>query len=261
MTEFVTAPDGVRIAFEIVGQGAPILLIHGFGSDRTQNWRAPGWYQTLTGANYSVIALDCRGHGESDKPRQAEDYAETRMAEDALLVMNAAGAAQAFVMGYSMGGAIAVRLAFQHPLSVRALVTGGVGETYFSRTDAWRAGIAEALLAQDDAGLSPVQRMFRDFVSQPGKNAQALAACMRASRGNLSPEQLTTISPPALVVCGEIDDVSGPPAPLAKCLADADAVVIPRRDHMLTVGDKLYKQAALRFLGRYSHPGFPVIKI
>jgi pimeloyl-ACP methyl ester carboxylesterase len=251
MTEFVTASDGVRIAFEVVGQGAPILLIHGFGSDRNQNWRAPGWYQTLTGAGYSVIALDCRGHGESDKPHRTEDYAESRMAEDALLVMKAAGHAQAFVMGYSMGGAIAIRLGFEHPLSVRALVTGGVGETYFSRTDEWRAAIANGLLAPDDAALSSVQRMFREFASQPGKDVQALAACMRASRDNLNPEQLMTISSPALMVCGEADDVSGLPAPLAECFAHAEAVVVPRRDHMLTVGDKLYKQAALRFLESY----------
>ncbi|MFL5239895.1 MAG: alpha/beta fold hydrolase [Rhizomicrobium sp.] len=252
MTEFVTAPDGVRIAFEIVGEGAPVLLIHGFGSDRNQNWRAPGWYYTLTGASYSVIALDCRGHGESDKPHGTEHYAESRMAEDALLVMKAAGHTQAFVMGYSMGGAIAIRLGFEHAPSVRALVTGGVGETYFTRTDAWRIAIADALLAPHDVALSPVQRMFRDFAFQPGKDIQALAACMRASRGNLSPEQLTTISSPALIVCGEADDVSGLPAPLAECLGHADAVVIPRRDHMLTVGDKLYKQAALRFFAGYS---------
>jgi len=228
MTEFVTAPDGVRIAFEIVGEGAPVLLIHGFGSDRNQNWRAPGWYYTLAGAGYSVIALDCRGHGESDKPHGTEDYAENMMAQDALLVMTAAGHAQAFVMGYSMGGAVAIRLTFEDPLSVRALVTGGVGETYFTRTDAWRIAIADALLAPHDVALSPVQRMFRDFAFQPGKDIQAL------------------------IVCGEADDVSGLPAPLAECLGHADAVVIPRRDHMLTVGDKLYKQAALRFFAGYS---------
>jgi non-heme chloroperoxidase len=174
------------------------------------------------------------------------------MAEDALLVMKAAGHTQASVMGYSMGGAIAIRLGFEHAPSVRALVTGGVGETYFTRTDAWRIAIADALLAPHDVALSPVQRMFRDFAFQPGKDIQALAACMRASRGNLSPEQLTTVSSPALIVCGEADDVSGLPAPLAECLGHADAVVIPRRDHMLTVGDKLYKQAALRFFAGYS---------
>ncbi len=66
--EFATAEDGVRIAYEVVGEGEPVVLVHGFASGRVQNWRAPGWYQTLNGAGYRVIAMDCRGHGESDKP-------------------------------------------------------------------------------------------------------------------------------------------------------------------------------------------------
>src|SRR4051812_9527576 len=74
MTEFATASDGVRIAWERLGEGPPVVLVHGFGSNRIQNWRAPGWYDTLATAGYSVIALDNRGHGESDKPHEASAY-------------------------------------------------------------------------------------------------------------------------------------------------------------------------------------------
>src|SRR6476646_7951900 len=98
MTEFVTAPDGVRIAWEIAGGGAPVLLVHGFGSDRVQNWRAPGWYDTLTKAGYSVVALDCRGHGESDKPHDTAAYDESTMVEDIDLVMRVAGMKEASIM-------------------------------------------------------------------------------------------------------------------------------------------------------------------
>ncbi|MEI9929023.1 MAG: alpha/beta fold hydrolase [Rhizomicrobium sp.] len=66
MTKFALRNDGMRIAYEIAGEGEPVVLVHGFASDRVQNWRAPGWYQTLNGAGYQVVALDCRGHGESD---------------------------------------------------------------------------------------------------------------------------------------------------------------------------------------------------
>jgi pimeloyl-ACP methyl ester carboxylesterase len=248
MTEFVTAPDGVRIAWETAGEGPPVVLVHGFGSNRQQNWRAPGWYDTLTKFGYSVIALDNRGHGESDKPHGSGAYAEERMAEDVTLVMDAAGCASVFIMGYSMGGAIALRLVSRHPNRVRALITGGVGETYFTRDQIWRNAIADTLLVDDVAQLSPVQRMFRDFAAQPGKDRVALAACMRAPRFNLSRDELSAIAAPALVVCGETDDVSGPGQPLASVLGDARAVSVPKRDHMLTVGDKVYKQAVLDFL-------------
>ena len=247
MTEFVTAADGVRVAFEVLGEGAPVVLVHGFGSDRKQNWRAPGWYETLTKAGYSVVALDCRGHGESDKPRDIATYDERAMVEDIELVMRAAGVTQAAIMGYSMGGSLTLAVCHRFPMS-RAVV-GGVGEVYFTRNQAWRVSIADAILAETDAALSPVQKMFRDFARQRGKDALALAACMRSPRAPLSRDELAAIAIPALVVCGETDDVSGPAEPLASALGKARAVTIPKRDHMLTVGDKLYKQAVLEFLG------------
>src|ERR1700733_3977481 len=103
MTNFAQGNDGVRIAWEEAGEGAPIVLVHGFASDRGQNWRAPGWYQTLTGAGRRVIALDCRGHGESAKPHDPSAYGDA-MVDDVAAVMAAAGVESADVMGYSMGG-------------------------------------------------------------------------------------------------------------------------------------------------------------
>lgn len=255
MTEFATAPDGVRIAYECVGAGEPVVLVHGFGASRVQNWRAPGWYDALTGAGYRVIALDCRGHGESDKPHEPAAYAETIMAQDVAAVMRAAGVPSAFVMGYSMGGAIVVRLAYERPQLVRAFVVGGVGSNYFSRSNNWRASIADGLTASNPSSLNPAQRMFRDFASQPGKDVLALAACMRASRFNLSADELASIQVPALVVCGETDDVSGPAEALADALGNARAITVPKRDHMLTVGDKVYKQAVLMFLAERAARG------
>jgi len=255
MTEFATAPDGVRIAYESVGAGEPVLLVHGFGASRVQNWRAPGWYDTLAGAGYRVIALDCRGHGESDKPHDDAAYAEDIMADDVIAVMKAVGIPSAFVMGYSMGGAIVIRLAYERPQVVRAMVIGGVGSNYFTRSNAWRGSIADGLIARDSASLTPAQRMFREFASQPGKDVLALAACMHAPRFNLSAEDLKSIQIPALVVCGETDEVSGPAEALAEALGNARPITIPKRDHMLTVGDKVYKQSVLMFLAEQSARG------
>ena len=72
----------MRIAYEMVGEGEPIVLVHGFASDRVQNWRAPGWYETLTDAGYRVVAIDCRGHGESDKPHDPAAYGHARWPSD-----------------------------------------------------------------------------------------------------------------------------------------------------------------------------------
>ena len=251
MTQFATAPDGVRIAWETVGEGPPVVLVHGFGASRVQNWRAPGWYDTLTSGGYAVVALDCRGHGESDKPHDLAAYTEQAMANDIAVVMRAAGHERAFVMGYSMGGSLTLRFAYEHPEQVRAAIIGGVGANYFTRTQGWRAAIADGLLATDTSSLTPTQRMFRDFAQQPGKDPRALSACMREPKPPLTREQLAGVTLPALVVCGETDTVSGPPEPLAAALGHARAVTVPKRDHMLTVGDKLYKQAVLAFLAQH----------
>lgn len=250
MTEFVTAPDGVRIAWETVGRGPPVMLVHGFGAGRVQNWRAPGWYDSLMNGGYSVVAFDCRGHGESDKPHDSAAYTEAAMANDIGLVMRAAGHQRAFVMGYSMGGSLTLRFAYEHAECVNAAIIGGVGANYFTRTQDWRTAIADGLLAENSSGLTPVQRMFRDFAHQSGKDPRALSSCMRESKPPLTREQLASIALPALVVCGETDSVSGPAEPLAAALGNARAVTVPKRDHMLTVGDKVYKHAVLEFLSQ-----------
>ncbi len=259
MTTFATAKDGVRLAYDIVGDGAEtILLVHGFGSSRVQNWKAPGWYDTLTGAGTRVVAMDCRGHGESDKPHTTPGYGHDEMAGDVLAVLDDADIEAAYVMGYSMGGFIAIHLLLRHPERVTKLIVGGVGESYLDSPQNLRDRVADpkvraeitaALLAPDPATIvNPTARAFRAFADQPGKDRLALAACMSAPTMNLPREVLARAARPVLVVCGEKDDLTGAPDGLAAAFADGRAVTVPGRDHMSAVGDKVYKQAVLDFL-------------
>jgi pimeloyl-ACP methyl ester carboxylesterase len=248
MPEFVKAPDGVRIAYETVGSGPSVVLVHGFAASRVQNWKRPGWYETLTDAGYRVVAMDCRGHGDSDKPHESTAYDHAIMAEDVVAVMEAAGAMPAFLMGYSMGGFISMHVLMDHPDMVRKLVIGGVGGSYLGRAFGSRDAIADALVATDKSTISdPVSKRFREFAEQGGKDRLALAACMRANRRPFTAAELKQSQRPVLVVCGENDDLTGPPGPLADAFADGHAVLVPKRDHMTTVGDKIYKEAVLDF--------------
>ena len=249
MKATVTAPDGVTIAYETTGEGMPVLLIHGFASDHVQNWRAPGWYEPLTKAGYRVIAMDCRGHGDSDKPHDPAMYAHDIMARDAIAVMDAEGLSAPAVMGYSMGGYLGMHLVMGHGARVSKLVIGGVGETYFSTAQFARDEIVAALEAPDASAITdPIGRNFRAFAEQPGKDIKALAACMRGDRKSFTALQLSAARQPVLVVCGDLDEMTGNPGPLAAAFANGRAVTVPKRDHMTTVGDKLYKQAVLDFL-------------
>jgi pimeloyl-ACP methyl ester carboxylesterase len=81
-----------------------------------------------------------------------------------------------------------------------------------------------------------------------GNDLVALAACIRRPRRVIERAELARMSHPVLVVCGEQDDTSGAPEPLASAFPNGRALVVPRRNHHSTVGDRVYKDAALEFL-------------
>ena len=253
MTEFATTNDGLRIAYEQVGEGSPVVLVHGFGSSRVQNWRSTGWYGALTEAGHSVLALDCRGHGESDKPHDPLFYHHDRMAEDVANVMDAAGIERAPYIGYSMGGLIGLRFVALFPDRVPRLVLGGVGENYLTgprvSDPEQRNMIADALLTENkDSITDPRARMFREFADQPGKDRLALAACMRAMTPPLPRATLQMFGLAILVVCGDQDTVAGASGPLAAIFPHGSAAIVPGRDHMSAVGARPTRQAAIDFL-------------
>src|SRR6202034_3261604 len=109
------------------GQGEPIMLVHGFASNKEVNWVYPGWVTALTRAGRRVIALDNRGHGQSTKLYEPAAYHSAVMAEDVRALMDHIGLPRADVMGYSMGARITAFLALAHPDRVRAAVLGGLG--------------------------------------------------------------------------------------------------------------------------------------
>ena len=118
--------DGVEIAFLDEGEGEPIVLVHGFASNKAVNWVFPGWVTALTRAGRRVIALDNRGHGESAKLYVPAAYHSSLMAEDVRGLLDHLGLGRADVMGYSMGARITAFLALIHPERVRSAVLGAL---------------------------------------------------------------------------------------------------------------------------------------
>src|SRR6202161_3647408 len=119
--------DGVKIAFFDEGEGEPVVLVHGFASNKEVNWVSPGWVTTLTGAGRRAIALDNRGHGASAKLSYPPAYHSSVMAEDVRALLDHLSLPRADVMGYSMGARITAYLALAHPQRVRSAVFGGLG--------------------------------------------------------------------------------------------------------------------------------------
>src|SRR5262249_34033775 len=111
-----TSPDGTRLYWETHGAGDPVLLIMGLGAN------AYDWHRTIPwlAERYRVIAFDNRGAGRSDVP--SGGYTIAQMADDTAAVLDAAGLDTAHVVGASLGGMIAQRLALAHPRRLRSLV-------------------------------------------------------------------------------------------------------------------------------------------
>jgi pimeloyl-ACP methyl ester carboxylesterase len=240
----------VEIAFLDEGEGEPIVLVHGFASTKEVNWVYPGWVSTLTRAGRRVIALDNRGHGASTKLYDPADYHSAIMAEDIRALLDHLSLPRADVMGYSLGGRITALLAIAHPQRVRAAILGGIGIHLVEGAGLPQA-IALALEAPTRADVTDsVGRMFRAFAEQTHSDLRALAACIRGSRQSLSPEEIGHMAMPVLVVAGSNDLIAGSPQKLAALIPAGETLVIPGRDHMLAVGDKVFKAGVLDFLAR-----------
>ena len=247
--------DGVRLAFIDVApegpdRGEPILLIHGFASNHRINWVNPRWVETLSKAGRRVVAFDNRGHGDSEKLYEPEDYHSAVMARDAANLLGHLAIGRADVMGYSMGARIASFLALAEPERVRTLTLGGLG-AHLVEGVGLPLGIAAAMEAASlDDLADPMQRMFRAFADQTKSDRAALAACIRGSRQTLSEAEVARIACPTLVAVGTRDEVAGDPHRLATMFAHGEALDIPGRDHNLAVGDKVYKAGVLAFLAK-----------
>ena len=251
MQAFVS--EGIRLAYLDTGpaEAPPIVLVHGFASNTRVNWVTTGWVETLTGAGFRVVSIDNRAHGASGGPHDPALYGTgTHMAEDVRRLMDHLGIARADVMGYSMGAWISGHLEVRHPERLRSVIFGGLAMAMVTGLGGQET-IAEALEAETDAEVkTPKGRAYRAFAKQTGSDLPALAACMRGSRQPVAAEDLAKVRMPVLIAVGTRDDVAGSVEDLAAIIPGCEVLPIPNRDHMLAVGDKVYKQGVLDFLAR-----------
>jgi pimeloyl-ACP methyl ester carboxylesterase len=238
----------VELAYLDEGEGDPIVLVHGFASNKEVNWVMPGWTSTLRRDGRRVIALDNRGHGQSTKLYDPAAYHTDIMAGDVAALIEHLALGRADLMGYSLGSRISAVLAARRPELVRSVILGGAGIRLIDNAGL-SDEIAESLEAPSlDDVTDPMGKRFRAFAEQTRSDLKALAACLRGSRQPVRMEDITNIRAPVLVAVGTKDDITGSPHELAALMPNARAIDIPDRDHMVAVGDKVFKAAAIEFL-------------
>jgi pimeloyl-ACP methyl ester carboxylesterase len=243
---------GLTLAFDDIGgpgEGRPMILVHGFATNRQENWRRLGWYGAFERRRMRVIALDARGHGESAKPHDPALYGREAMAGDVLALMDHLTIPRAHLLGFSMGSRIALTAALRAPERFATLTLGGVGEKLFERRTIAGNPMAEAMEAADVESIrEPMLKSFRQFADDQKEDRFALAALTRAKDEPFTPAMMENLPVPVLVVAGARDELAGDPHPLAKAFPDGRAVVIPGMDHFAITGHALFKASVFDFL-------------
>jgi pimeloyl-ACP methyl ester carboxylesterase len=245
--------QGLRLAYDDLGEGDPILLLHGFAADRRLNWKFTGWYATLAEAGYRVLALDARGHGQSAKPADIEAYRPEGIAGDAVRLLDHLGLRRARLFGYSMGGRNAAWLLAHHRSRFEAVIIGGTGLNLLAPVEARRWARRGYALTADNAkseslAIPAMVPLYRRAVRRGGRTG-ALAACLMGAFPNMRRRDFARVNIPTLVACGGKDTLAGSPFPLAASIPGARALVIPGRTHLSAMTDPFFKGAVLGFLG------------
>lgn len=241
---------GTLIAYDdtAAGPGRPMLLVHGFSSNRKENWQRLGWYGAFERKHVRTVAMDCRGHGESAKPHDPQEYARGKMVTDVYALADYLNIERFHLMGYSMGARIALAAAIAAPGRVATLTLGGVGDKLFERREIQGNPMAEAMEAANPESVGEPMRSFRRFADEQGEDRFALAALTRAGDAPFEKEPLKVLNVPVLVVAGARDELAGDPNGLASAFADGRAVVVPGCDHFSAIAHALYKAAVFDFL-------------
>ena len=210
---------------------------------------APGVVDALVAAGRRVIALDARGHGQSDKPHDPAAYENDAMIRDAQGLLDHLGVESVDVIGYSMGALVSARLVPDEPRA-RSCVLGGIGRRENRRnplTPERQARIADALEADASADVSDASaRAFRAFADQTGADRQALAAFQRA-RTPITRSRLDEFRVPTLVIVGDGDTLAGSAQLLADRIPGATAKTITGT-HLGAVLDPEFARSIVDFV-------------
>ncbi len=242
--------DAGVVRYASVGAGQPLVLLHGF-SDALESWLELGYAAPLAGAGHRLILIDQRGHGASSKPQDPQAYDVGRRAGDVVAVLDALGVERADLMGYSMGGRLALEVARLHAERVGRLIVGGAHP--FAQSMAfYREAVAQGL----ERWLAIVARLGGSrlpagFVERLAVNdAAALRTAMAADRPDVSGE-LAAFARPALFWVGGDDALRGEVARAAQLLPQGEHFEVPGANHLTALLDAdSVVPRVLEFLGR-----------
>lgn len=247
----VTTADGTRIAAYDVGepQHPPVIALHGFASSATANWGITGWRRDLTRAGLRLIAVDLRGHGNSDKPHDPSRYTMPSFIADLRGVIDHYRLDRVAILGYSLGARVGWRAAIEMPDLIERAVLGGLP-----------AGDPLARFRLDQAreflrtGRPVEDRLTAAYVGMaatlPGNDPEALISLVDGMRGELQADATDVPLQPLLLATGGDDPIIAGSRLLAEAAPRAEFLEVPGRSHFNAPTSGRFRAAAVEFLTR-----------
>jgi pimeloyl-ACP methyl ester carboxylesterase len=261
----LVAGGSAYISFLRVGRGEPVLLLHGFASDASDDWIETGWFGALVTAGFDVVAPDLRGHGESVKSRDPADYRLDAYTGDvAALCDYCWGDLRFSLVGYSMGAHVAMSVALASADRVASLVLGGMGDR-IAATVGLAPEFANALDGQNGPSgdrrepPSYAVRFGHHAASRPFNDLAVLAACLRGQSAVFDLGRLSAVTAPTLVIVREQDKLAGAPYRVAALFPAGVGQTLPGVNHASGSLTKTFASERWRILRampqRSSHRG------
>ena len=244
---YFQAPDGIALAYREMGEGRPLVLIHGYFSTALVNWVRYGHAATIAAHGYRVIMPDLRGHGDSAKPHAAAAYPPDVLTDDGFALIHHLGLTEYDLGGYSLGGRTTLRMLVRGAAPGRAIVAG-MGLEGILQTGGRSGYFRRVLTNLGGFERGSLEWMTEAFLNTVGGDPVALLHVLDTfvdtPRADLAKIETST-----LVLTGADDNDNGSAEALAAALPNGKYVSIPG-NHMSAVTKPELGLAIAAFLGR-----------
>ena len=244
-SERIASFDGIELLVHRLGEGRPVLMLHGLFSSAQMNWLRFGHAAKLAQAGFEAIMPDLRAHGESGKPHGADAYPPGVLVRDVEALVTSLGLEDFDLVGFSLGARTAAA-AVVAGLAPRRLVLAGMGLEGLSGWDRRAAFFIDAIDRFNEVEHGDPAFMAVQFMKTM-KVDRVAARLLLGSVSDIEAADLVALTMLTLVVCGEKDRDNGSPRDLVNALPNATLAQVPGT-HMSSVTEPELGEAIARFL-------------
>ena len=244
-THFWTASDGVQLAYHELGEGRPVVLLHGLFSDANMNWIKFGHAERIASRGFRVIMPDLRAHGLSARPHGPEHYPRGILARDVRELVELLGLAEFDLGGFSLGARTTVE-AVGEGMRPRRAILGGAGLEGLRNWKRRKTFFVEAIELFDKVQRGDSHWLSIQFMKSQ-KVDRVAAGLLLESFEDAFLSWLDAFTMPTLVVCGSEDDDNGSAEELANVLPNAIFEQVPGT-HMTSVTKPEFGETIANFL-------------